>query len=281
MSTNSQQAPQIGRILKDRFKILENIGQGSRGIVFKGMDMTNANAVAVEMVSLAGIPKEVQRYILKEITLLRHLSHPNIVTCIDSIEIDKTLFIVTEFIENGSLFYMTKLIGRFPESMIVIYISHILEGLHYLHSQGVIHRDIKAANILVTKDGGVKVANLGASTISSVNTTNDDASSVTLGSPYWMAPEVIELSGASPNTDIWSLGCTVIELLTGKPPYYDLDQLPALFRIVQDDYPPLPDGISFLCKDFLLQCFQKEPSLRKSAAQLLKHRWIKTQTSAV
>jgi len=89
-----------------------------------------------------------------------------------------------------------------------------------------------------------------------------------------MAPEIIELSGASFASDIWSLGCTVIELLTGKPPYYDLDQMSALFRIVQDDCPPLPDGISSGCKDFLVQCFQKQPVLRTSAKNLLKHRWI-------
>ena len=72
-----------------------------------------------------------------------------------------------------------------------------------------------------------------------------------------------------------SLGCTIVELLTGKPPYYDFDQMAALFRIVQDDCPPLPEGISPACKDFLMQCFQKEPILRKSAATLLSHKWIK------
>jgi len=107
-----------------------------------------------------------------------------------------------------------------------------------------------------------------------MSSTNASDHAHVKGSPYWMAPEIIELNGASPKSDIWSLGCTVIELLTGKPPYYDLDQMPALFRIVQDDCPPLPEGISSLCKDFLMQCFQKETLLRQSAEQLLKHRWI-------
>lgn len=92
-----------------------------------------------------------------------------------------------------------------------------------------------------------------------------------------MAPEVIELNGATTASDIWSVGCTVIELLTGDPPYFDLGPMPALFRIVQDDYPPLPEGISPALKDWLMQCFQKDPILRVSAQKLLKHKWIQSK----
>eukprot|EP01124_Arcella_intermedia_P003841 TRINITY_DN12162_c0_g1_i1.p1 TRINITY_DN12162_c0_g1~~TRINITY_DN12162_c0_g1_i1.p1 ORF type:complete len:1451 (-),score=396.76 TRINITY_DN12162_c0_g1_i1:100-4452(-) len=260
-------------LINDRFKILKKIGQGGWGTVYKGIDMTNANAVAIKQVGLTGISKENLKSIKNEIKLLQHLSHEKIVAYIDSATLDNFLYIVLEYVENGSLADITKELGRFPEQLIVLYISQVLEGLDYLHSQGVIHRDIKAANILSTKKGGVKVADFGVSTRSTAPTT--DAS--VQGSPYWMAPEIIEMNGASPKSDIWSLGCTVIELLTGKPPYYDLDQMPALFRIVQDDCPPLPDGITPLCKDFLMQCFQKEPYLRQTAAQLLKHRWITSQ----
>jgi len=189
------------------------------------------------------------------------LKHPKIVTYIESFQTDDSLFIILEFIENGSLADITKEFGKLPESIIVRFISQVLEGLHYLHSEGFIHCNIKASNILTTRDGGVKIADIGVST---------DNTSV-MGSPY-LAPEIIELNGASPKSDIWSLGCTVIELLTGNPPYYN--QMPALFWIVEDDCPPLPDGISGLCKDFLMQCFQKEPLLRKSAQELLKHKWL-------
>jgi serine/threonine protein kinase len=116
--------------------------------------------------------------------------------------------------------------------------SQVLQGLVYLHEQGVIHRDIKGANILTTKDGIVKLADFGVATKSNVNEYN------VVGTPYWMAPEVIELSGATTASDIWSLGCTVIELLDGKPPYHKLQPMPALFRIVNDDHPPLPEGAS-------------------------------------
>jgi serine/threonine protein kinase len=117
--------------------------------------------------------------------------------------------------------------------------SQVLHGLLYLHEQGVIHRDIKGANILTTKHGLVKLADFGVAT----RTSSLHESSV-VGTPYWMAPEVIELSGATTASDIWSLGCTVIELLDGKPPYHKLQPMHALFRIVNDDHPPLPEGAS-------------------------------------
>jgi hypothetical protein len=164
--------------------------------------------------------------------------------------------------------------------------SQVLHGLLYLHEQGVIHRDIKGANILTTKQGLVKLADFGVAT----RTTSLHESSV-VGTPYWMAPEVIELSGATTASDIWSLGCTVIELLDGKPPYHKLQPMHALFRIVNDDHPPLPEGASpvsrpgpptvwymlkavQMVRDFLIQCFQKDPNLRVSARKLLKHPWI-------
>ncbi len=150
--------------------------------------------------------------------------------------------------------------------------TQILQGLLYLHDQGVIHRDIKGANILTTKDGKVKLADFGVST-STLAATGDKEAQV-VGTPYWMAPEVIQLSGATTASDIWSLGCTVIELLEGKPPYHKLAPMPALFAIVNDDHPPLPEGVSPAARDFLMQCFQKDPNLRVSAKKLLKHAWI-------
>lgn len=162
----------------------------------------------------------------------------------------------------------------------------MLEGLLYLHDQGVIHRDIKGSNILATKEGSVKLADFGVATRVVTSANSDDklenASEATgvvidrsvVGSPYWMAPEVIEQSGATTASDIWSLGCTIIELLQGHPPYHHLDPMPALFRIVNDDCPPLPDQASSVVRDFLMQCFQKDPNLRVSARQLLKHPWM-------
>lgn len=148
-------------------------------------------------------------------------------------------------------------------------VVQVLEGLAYLHAEGVIHRDIKGANILTTKEGKVKLADFGVAT----RLADLDPQAV-VGTPYWMAPEVIEMSGVSTACDIWSVGCTVIELLTGQPPYAELAPMPALFRIVQDDHPPVPEGASTACRDFLMQCFQKDAHLRVAAKKLLKHQWI-------
>lgn len=104
--------------------------------------------------------------------------------------------------------------------------------------------------------------------------SNDEANVV--GTPYWMAPEIIAMTGqVTAACDIWSLGCTVIEMLTGKPPYFDLQQMAAMFRIVQDEHPPMPERLSPTLEDFLIQCFQKEPTLRIDATGLLKHPWLK------
>lgn len=105
--------------------------------------------------------------------------------------------------------------------------------------------------------------------------TETGSDNTVVGSPYWMAPEVIEMKGqVSSSCDIWSLGCTVIELLTGHPPYHDLDKYCALMTIVSNDCPPLPDDISEECKSFLLRCFEKEPTNRADVSELLGHKWI-------
>lgn len=145
------------------------------------------------------------------------------------------------YCENGSLHSICKNFGKFPENLVGVYMTQILQGLLYLHDQGVIHRDIKGANILTTKDGKVKLADFGVSTST---LAGQDKEAQVVGTPYWMAPEVIQLAGATTASDIWSLGCTVIELLEGKPPYYKLAPMPALFAIVNDDHPPLPEGVS-------------------------------------
>lgn len=150
----------------------------------------------------------------------------------------------------------------------------VLAGLAYLHQQGVVHRDIKGANILTNREGLVKLADFGvAAKLSGAEDAQDKLDVV--GTTYWMAPEVrvyvyvrvatlktccmqvIEMTGASSASDIWSVGCLAVELLTGVPPYYELQPMPALFRIVQDTRPPLPPNISPGFEAFLVACFHK------------------------
>lgn len=245
------------------------LGRGAFGSVYRSLNWTTGETVAIKQVRLADMPKAELNVIMQEIDLLKHLHHPNIVKYHDSLKSADSLYIVLEYCENGSLHQICKNFGKFPENLVSLYTQQVLQGLLFLHEQGVIHRDIKGANILTTKEGLVKLADFGVAT-----KQQGLAEGSVVGTPYWMAPEVIELAGATTASDIWSLGCTVIELLDGKPPYHKLAPMPALFRIVNDDHPPLPDSCSPLVRDFLMQCFQKDPNLRVSAKKLLKHPWI-------
>ncbi|KAI6784087.1 septation protein H [Emericellopsis cladophorae] len=257
--------------LKD-YRLGECLGKGAFGSVYKAFNWGTGEAVAVKQIKLTDLPKSELRMIESEIDLLKNLLHDNIVKYIGFVKTAECLNIILEYCENGSLHSICKSYGKFPENLVGVYMTQVLKGLQYLHDQGVIHRDIKGANILTTKDGTVKLADFGVST--STLASGQDKEAQVVGTPYWMAPEIIQLSGASSASDIWSVGCTVIELLQGRPPYHNLAAMPALFAIVNDDHPPLPEGISAAARDFLMQCFQKDPNLRVSARKLLKHAWI-------
>ncbi|PWA48524.1 MAP3K epsilon protein kinase 1 [Artemisia annua] len=230
------------------------LGDGIGRKVFKGLDLENGNSVAIKQVSLENIAE-------KDLDM---------VMC----EIDGAL-VNLRYVENGSLANMIKPrnFGPLPEPLVASYVAQVLEGLVYLHEQGVVHRDIKGANILTTKEGLVKLADFG---VAHKLTEGDITTHSVVGTPYWMAPEVIEMSGVCAASDIWSVGCTVIELLTGVPPYYKLQPMPALFKIVQDDNPPIPNDLSPGVTDFLSHCFRKDARLRPGAKTLLSHTWIQS-----
>ncbi|CAL9076653.1 unnamed protein product [Musa textilis] len=262
------------KTLDNKYMLGDEIGKGAYGRVYKGLDLENGDFVAIKQVSLENIPQEDLNIIMQEIDLLKNLNHKNIVKYLGSIKTKTHLHIILEYVENGSLANIIKpnKFGPFPESLVAVYIAQqVLEGLVYLHEQGVIHRDIKGANILTTKEGLVKLADFGVATKLTEADVNTHS---VVGTPYWMAPEVIEMSGVCAASDIWSVGCTVIELLTCVPPYYDLQPMPALFRIVQDVQPPIPEGLSPDITDFLCQCFKKDAMQRPDAKTLLLHPWI-------
>ncbi|KAJ7540029.1 hypothetical protein O6H91_11G119200 [Diphasiastrum complanatum] len=267
------------KTLNDKYLLGDEIGKGAYGRVYKSLDLENGDFVAIKQVSLENIPAEDLASIMLEIDLLKNLNHKNIVKYQGSFKTKTHLYIILEYVENGSLASIIKpnKFGAFPESLVAVYIAQVLEGLAYLHEQGVIHRDIKGANILTTKEGLVKLADFGVATKLTEADLNTHS---VVGTPYWMAPEVIEMSGVSAASDIWSVGCTVIELLTCVPPYYDLQPMPALFRIVQDDHPPIPEHLSAGITDFLHQCFRKDAKLRPDAKTLLKHSWIRNSRRA-
>ena len=141
-------------VLSDRFLIGEELGRGAYGQVFKGMDAHTGDVVAIKQISLSGVSQENLQSVMGEIDLLKTLNHKNIVKYIGSFKTRTHLYIILEFMENGSLSSVIKpnRFGVFPESLVAIYIAQVLQGLVYLHDQGVVHRDIKGANILTTKE---------------------------------------------------------------------------------------------------------------------------------
>ena len=226
--------------------------------------------MAIKQIDLYSISNENICSIEGEINLLKNLDHLNIVKYIECIRTKSHINLILEYVENGSLHQMVKQSGKMGEHLVFIFVKQILEGLAYLHNQGIIHRDIKGANLLLTKNGIVKLADFGYSILNDKNKVNS-----IVGTACFMAPEVIEQKGnISPKCDIWSLGCTIIQLLTTKPPYYEFEAMAAMFRIVTDDCPPIPTGISDTLKDFLLKCFTKDPIKRPNAKELLLHPWI-------
>ncbi|KAF9947129.1 hypothetical protein BGZ70_002861, partial [Mortierella alpina] len=248
------------------------MGRGQFGSVYKALNLVTGQMVAVKRIKIDGLKENQMDMLMQEVDLLKSLAHPSIVKYEGFIMTYGYLNIILEFVENGSLLTTLKSFGTFPEKLVVAYVVKILEGLVYLHGKQVVHCDLKAANILTTKNGNVKLSDFGVSLNLKVKESDFGA---VAGTPNWMAPEVIELKGASPASDIWSLGCTIVEMLTGRPPYADLLAMTTLFRIVEDERPPLPSNLSVDLLDFLCQCFQKDPTRRPSAGTLGRHVWIK------
>ncbi|KAL0376591.1 UNVERIFIED_CONTAM: Mitogen-activated protein kinase kinase kinase NPK1 [Sesamum calycinum] len=214
------------------------------------------------------------RELEKEVNLLKNLSHPNIVRYLGTAREDDSLNILLEFVPGGSISSLLGKFGSFPESVIRMYTKQLLLGLEYLHKNKIMHRDIKGANILVDNKGCIKLADFGASKKVEALATITGAKSMK-GTPYWMAPEVIVQSGHSYSADIWSVGCTVIEMATGKAPWsQQYQEVAALFYGTTKSHPPIPDHLSVEAKDFLLKCLQKEPDLRATASELLKHPFV-------
>ncbi|KAF9618859.1 hypothetical protein IFM89_002727 [Coptis chinensis] len=264
-----------------RWRKGELIGCGAFGRVYMGMNLDSGELLAVKQVLIAAnhASKEKAqdhvRELEEEVKLLKNLSHENIVRYLGTTREDGTLNILLEFVPGGSISSLLGKFGSFPEAVIITFTKQLLLGLEYLHKNGIMHRDIKGANILVDNRGIIKLADFGASKKVVELATITGAKSMK-GTPYWMAPEVILQTGHSFSADIWSVGCTVIEMATGKPPWsQQYQEVAALFHIgTTKSHPPIPDHLSMEAKDFLLKCLQKEPNLRPAASELLQHPFV-------
>lgn len=264
----------------------EVLGVGAFGKVFLALDVDTGQLLAVKQVTLGDQPnsrkfQEQLQALEQEISLLRPLQHENIVTYYGCDRDGDDLNIYLELVPGGSIASLLQKFGPFSENVVRNYTRQLLLGLEYLHANRIIHRDIKGGNLLVDSNGLVKLADFGASTrIQNFMTAVGELHSLK-GTPYWMAPEVIKQTGHGRQADIWSVGCTVIEMLTGKPPWAEFTtQVSALFHIASSKDPPtMPPGSSPECQAFLLLCFKRDPKERPNATRLLQHEFIRATST--
>eukprot|EP01034_Spumella_vulgaris_P022062 gene22062-28157_t len=261
-------------IANKEWRMGEKIGSGSFGEVFQGMN-NKGKLFAVKRMNMLDKSSEVDG-LLSEIQLMRGFSHIHIVAYlgawVDSVEC--VLYIFQEWVPGGSVAHLLKNFGPFALGVIKNYTRQILKGLAYLHSNGIIHRDIKGGNILVDDMGTVKLADFGAST--KLNTFDKTQETTTIkGTPYFMAPEVLANSRYGRKGDIWAVGCTMIQMLTGEPPWKDrnlkgLVQLHLLLASWDQGTPAYTQEVSPEARHCMELCFKKDEAQRPTATQLLE-----------
>ncbi|KAI7875813.1 Pkinase-domain-containing protein [Lichtheimia hyalospora FSU 10163] len=268
----------------------ELIGRGSFGRVYHALNVAAGEWIAVKEVDAPKTKSDMQNTkmreavdsLYREISLLKDFDHENIVQYLgyDFDEDEGHIYIFLEYVPGGSILSALKKNGPFDQVLVRFLTRQILLGLEYLHDRNIMHRDIKASNILVDNHGVCKITDFGLSKPSGQEEAYDPNSNTLMkGTVFWMAPEVVQNSKYSAKIDIWSLGCTVIEMLTGDHPWMEMNMLAALYSLGKYKSPPIPEDAPDLAKDFLNQCFIIDPEARPTAADLLVHPFVRQVTN--
>jgi len=260
----------------ERLQKIQCLGEGSYGAVYKMLDLVTQKEVAVKIVP---VEKELDD-LMNEIKILKKCKSPYITEYQHSyLSKEDDIWIVMEYCEGGSVSdLMTSCEATLEETTIRVVCSAVLLGLDYLHNHKHIHRDIKCGNILLNSSGFVKLADFGVSATLS-NTVS--RRHTLIGTPFWMAPEVIKEDDYDYKADIWSLGITTIEMADGEPPYIHIHPMRAIFLIPQRAPPTVkrPESWSKDFNDFVKQCLQKDPTLRPTAKALMEHPFVRADVA--
>ncbi|KEG10437.1 kinase [Trypanosoma grayi] len=272
----------------ERYQRVSRLGRGGFGTVYKCINLETGQLVAVKEVRLAAEPDGNSAEELRsEFELLSRVEHPNIIRLLGHRVGRRHARLFLEWAAGGSLYDMMKHIGALSsglqEDLVRSYVQQILAALQCLHEHGIIHRDLKPQNVLVDHAGVLRVTDFGLSRLLS-----DEASvieTVIAGTPRYMAPETIRAGRFSCGSDLWAVGATMSELLTGRTPWSHLQpphvqQMPSLLHHISnhpDEHPVIPEHISDAAKEFMMQCFRPEPRERGTAASLLQHTFLKRE----
>ncbi|MBN3309511.1 STK36 kinase, partial [Amia calva] len=253
----------------EKYHVLEMIGEGSFGRVYKGRKKYSGEVVALKFIPKVGRSEKELCSLKKEIEIMRGLRHPNVVLLLDSFETNREVVVVMEYAE-GELFQILEDDGSLPESQVREIACQLVSALYYLHSNRILHRDMKPQNILLGKGGVVKLCDFGFARAMSVSTL---VLTSIKGTPLYMSPELVEEKPYDHTADLWSLGCILYELHTGAPPFYT-NSIFHLVQLIVRDPVKWPESMSPECTSFLKGLLTKDPQKRLSWPFLLKHPFV-------
>lgn len=260
-----------GNARMKNYKRVARIGAGNFGSVYRAFDLETNDVVAIKVIDLEQVDEEIED-IQKEIAALSDCNCKQVTKYFCSFIEGHELWIVMEYLGGGSLADMLKATNEgIDQKYVPLLLKEIFTALNYMHEEKKIHRDIKCGNILLSKDGNVKLADFGV--VGQLSDTIQKRKT-TVGTPYWMAPEVIKGSTYDQSADIWSVGITAIEMVKARPPRHELHWMKALMEIPHQPPPALEGDFSDELKEFVSRCLRKNPSERMTAAECLEHPYI-------